>query len=381
VTARALRTLVASALLAPALLALSGSARAQGTADQAVTAAQADRTGLRHVPWHDSTFVWQQRVGSQTVGLGADYQSRDPYYDWVFYLRPRYYFWENERTSLSVRAQVGASVELTNSNTTTKQQEFLFDDTLLAFSPEHAFVKDGEYLTDLTLSLPRFVFPTSKSAAASGKIMQIGVRALLVQAAPLREGEDFFPRGYVALRLGYDYQFARWVVPEDPSFWQYRTSVGGVVVANHQLAGAALAEHTGVVHGIVHADIFRDIVALESEFGIDPAYDFEIPNDVRVKLLTGDALPETVSNPQRLTVLTYLDAYLDLMAFNHALKVSIGYQNVTNELNPQSERRNPIWSPDAKLYLRLEFQPDFLLKAAPAAAFGQRRQVAAQARR
>ena len=105
--ARLVRTLVALALVA-----VSGSAYAQGTADQAVTSAQRKKEGEKRVAWHDSTAIWQQRANTQTLGIGGDYQSSDPYYDWVFYLRPRYYLWETDTSSLSLRGQLAGSILL-----------------------------------------------------------------------------------------------------------------------------------------------------------------------------------------------------------------------------------------------------------------------------
>jgi hypothetical protein len=345
-------------------LTLAGPAFAQGTADQAVSAAQRKYgEDARRVPWHDSTFIWQQRLGTQTLGVGGDYQSRDPYYDWVFYVRPRYYFWENGRTSLSVRGQLEADIELTNSNTSTKQRQFFLGDTLVSFVPEHAFVKHGEYLTDLALSLPRVVIPTSKAGHESGKILELGVRALFVQAFPLREGSDWVPRAYFGLRAGYGYQFASGVVPESSTLNQLRTDLEGHVVTNHQLNGAALAEHIGVLHGIAHADLFKDIVALESEFGLDPLVKFPLGEHPQVcNLPTGCAEPTPNGNDQPYQPATYLDVYLDTFAFEHALKVSFGYENITAQLGGDGQRRTFFWSPDAKLYLKLEFQPDYLLK-------------------
>jgi hypothetical protein len=349
-------------LAALAVLTLSGSALAQGTADQAVTSAQRKKKGEPRPAWHDSTAIWQQRATTQTLGMGGDFQSKDPYYDWVFYLRPRYYFWENYTSSFSLRGQLAGNIEFTNSDTTTQRGQFEIQDTIIALAPEHAFVKQGEYLTDLTLSLPRFVIPTSRAGYESGKILQVGLRALFVQTFPLREGNDWLARGYVGFRGGYDYQFARATVPESSTLDRLRMDLNGHLVSNGQLSGAALAEHTGVLHGIVHGDIYKDFIGLESEFGIDPAYKFSLPAVNPVCIDTGCIQPTDVNDPQRLAVTTYLDVYADALLFEHALKVSLGYENITGQLEPGGERRNFFWSPDAKLYIKLEFQPDFLVK-------------------
>src|SRR6185369_6452505 len=98
-------------LVALASLALSSAAQAEeAVADHAGTASGSATTPPKPVPWHDSSALWTQRASTQTLNIGGDYQSRDPFYDWVFYLRPRYYFWENERSSVSLRGQLWTSL-------------------------------------------------------------------------------------------------------------------------------------------------------------------------------------------------------------------------------------------------------------------------------
>jgi hypothetical protein len=374
------RSLCALALLAASSAVSTARAQAE-TPDQVPSGTTSATRAPKRVPWHESTAIWSQRVTTQTVGVGADYQSRDPYYDWVFYLRPRYYFWENERTSLSARGQVWASLELTNSNTSTERGEFLLEDSLLSLTLQHAFVKQGEYLTDITFSFPRLELPTSKAGYQSGKIVQLGVRALPLTAFPLREGEAFLPRGHVALRLGYGYQFARAIVPEQSTLDRLRMDSSGRSVTNDQLGGGAHAEHFGVIHGLVGADLWRDIVSIESEFGLDPAYKFALADSSPISLPTGPVEPETVADPQRLTVATMFDVYLEFASLEGALKTALGYENITGQLGSGGERRSLFSSPDAKFYLKLELTPDLLLaKPSAATARGQAREHVAFSR-
>jgi hypothetical protein len=382
------RQVVASSrqlLSALAFVAVAGTARAQATApDQVPSSDGTARPAPKPVPWHESTVLWAQRASTQTLGVGADYQSRDPYYDWVFYLRPRYYFWENERTSLSVRGQLWASVEFTNSNTSTDRGEFLVEDSLLSLTLQHAFVKEGEHLTDITLSFPRLELPTSKAGFQSGKIVQLGVRAFPLHAFPLREGAPLLPRGHVALRLGYGYQFARAIVPEQSTLDRLRTDLSGRSVSNDQLGGAAFAEHVGVIHALLGADLWRDVLAIESEFGIDPTYKFALAESAPIcgVVLTGCVEPSTVTDPQRLSMITTLDVFLQVTSLEGALKTALGYENITAQLGPDGERRGALYSPDAKFYLKLELTPDLLLpRPRSAAASGARRsRVAATSR-
>jgi hypothetical protein len=370
-TLRAVIRRLLAPLLGLTLLGVSSPAAAQAAPADSVgeVPPEAPAPKKKPVPWHDSTIIWQMRATTQTLHLGPEPQSRDPFYDWVFYFRPRYYFWEGDHWSLSLRAQFNVSYEFTNSDVTTEQNELTFGDTILSFVPQHTFVENGDYITSLDLSLPRLQIPTSKASFDAGNILGIGPRAYLFQGFPVREGESFLPRARAALRIGYQYQFAQSVVPENPSLQQVRTDANGNVVTNNQLAGAALAQHTAVFHGLAGADIWRDIVAIESEFGIDPAWKFRLPAAPPIcgVVLTGCTPAQEPPDPQRYGVVTTLDAYLEFHALKQALTAAIGYENITNQLAPDSQHRNFFWSPDAKLYLRFEFQPDLLLepRAAP----------------
>jgi hypothetical protein len=353
-------------LLGLLLLGVSGRTSAQAPVADHEAVLPPAGAGARQKPllWHDSTLIWQQRAGSQTLHVGADYQSSDPYYDWVFYLRPRLYFWENALSSLSLRAQVWTIYEFTNSDVTTRKNELIFGDTLLSFVAAHSFVKHDEYLTELELSLPRLVLPTSKTSYDNGAIAQLGVRAFLLQAVPLRRGQSFLPRAHAGVRVGYSYQFARSIVPENPDLNQSVTDWEGVVVNSHQVAGAALAEHVGILHGVLGADLWRDLVSLEAELGLDPAWKFRLPRAQPIcgSVLTGCIVPSEPTHPQTYGVVTTFDAHLDFRAFSGSLTTSLGYQNITLQNGPDGQHRSAFWSPDARFYLGFEFQPDLLFE-------------------
>ncbi|HTQ08358.1 MAG TPA: hypothetical protein VMI54_31100 [Polyangiaceae bacterium] len=366
-----------------ALVALSGFAsplRAQTatpdpTAPQTVApdqpaapASEPTPTTKKPLPWHGSSAIWVQRVTTQTLGVGPKPLSSDPLYDWLVYLRPRYSFWEDDRSSLSLRAQFEADYEFTNSDTTTEKNELLLADTIVALTPEHAFVSHGEYLTLLSLSLPRVVLPTSKASYDAGNIANVGVRAFLLQDFPLRENESWFPRGRVAFRAGYSYQFARDVVPELSTLNQVRMDLSGHSVSNDQVSGAALAEHAFMIHGLAGVDVWRNVIGVDAEFGVDPVIKFPLEKGLCVATLTGCATIADVNDPQRYGVITLFDAYVEARALGNAFHVAVGYENVTNQLAPESVYRSPLWSPDAHFYLRLDFVPDLLLEPPPPAA-------------
>ncbi len=315
------------------------------------------------LPWRETYFLFQQRASTQTLGVGGDYLSRNAYYDWFFYLRPRLYVWENERSTLSLRAQVALLREFTDSDATTTRGELELQDSALSLVPEHVFHAEGEYETRLTLSLPRLELPTSKPSRDAGKIMQLGVRALFTQAFALRAGEDAFPRGHAGVRLGYAYELWSANVGENSDLRRVRLDLAGRSVTNNQLGGAAASDHRGLIHGIVGGDIFRDLVSFELEAGIDPWSRYALSDAPVCNVSTGCVRASSVADPQRYAVTTFLDANVSATAVRDVLRVAVGYENITGQIGLDGQRRSAFWSPDSKFYLTLELRVDGLYQA------------------
>jgi hypothetical protein len=333
-------------------------ARAEETTspDAGTSAIEEDDGTSERVRWHDSVLLFYQRVSTVTVGVGADYQSRNPYYDAVLYLRPRYYLWEQKPTSLSLRADLIGSHEFTNSDETTDRGEYLLEDTVLALVPEHTF-GSGDDRTLLTVSIPRLVLPSSKASFRSGKIVELGARVLLDQGVPLRVNRDLLPRAHVGVRAGYGYQFATGTVPDADTVSRLRMNLDGVLVRNGQLGGAAFSEHVGVLRGLFGADLYQDRLSFELELGVDPAYKRKLEPAVVQSLQTGPYQGRSIADPQRFVVNTYLDASLWL-SVKDLLRIGVGYENVTRQLGEDGQRRSVFYSPEAKFYLAAELGLD-----------------------
>ena len=54
------------------------------------------------VPFHGSVLLFDQSVTTSTVGLGHDYQSANPVYEWWIAFKPRYYLFETSSRALSL---------------------------------------------------------------------------------------------------------------------------------------------------------------------------------------------------------------------------------------------------------------------------------------
>jgi hypothetical protein len=339
-------------------LALSAAEVHAQPQDQAPAPESAESARPEPLIWHDTTFLFQQRATTQTLGVGRDYQTADPFYDWSFYLRPRLYIYETDELALSFRAQGLITHELTNSNTTTDRGEVLIEDTIVSFAPELKLVDAGEYSTHVSFALPRVVLPTSKASRNVGKIAEVGVRALLEQAFPLREGEKIFPRGKLDLRVGYAYGFARSNVPEKDDLDQLRVDMGGHLVTNDQLGGAALSDHSGLVRGLVGADILRDRIAFNLEAGVDIAHKYPLDGDSTLTIDTGPVEVPVDEDAPRTGVTSFLDVNAEFRFGEDLFTLYVGYENINSQLGPDGQRRTMLWSPEAKFYLSAELRID-----------------------
>jgi hypothetical protein len=352
------RPLTLCALATALTIGHAPAARAEeaGAPDGGVSATEQAEPAPRPVRWHGSTILLNQRVTTVTLGVGADYQSRNPFYDVNLHLRPRYYLWEQPVRSLSVRAELIGTHEFTNSDATTDRGEYVLEDSILSLVQEHTF-GSGDESTVVTASIPRLILPTSKASFRSGKIVELGARVLALQGVTLRENRDLLPRGRVAVRAGYGYQFVTGTVPDSDTISRLRMNLDGIVVRNNQLGGAAFAEHVGVLRGIVGADRYLDRLSFELELGIDPAYKRKLPPAVVRNIQTGPYEGRSVGDPTRLAVNTYLDASFTL-AVKDVLDIAVGYENVARQVGEDGQRRSMFYSPDAKFYLAAELSLD-----------------------
>jgi hypothetical protein len=310
----------------------------------------------KRLPWRNTTFGWTNRVSAQTVGIGADYQSADPYYEWSFSFRPRYYVWTDGDNAASVRLAMSAVTELTNSDTTTERGEFSLDDSTLSFNPAFTLAKDGDYETLLTLAVPRLVLPTSKASRAVGIYAQAGVGAGVEQGFPIREKQKALPTATVGLSTGYGYLFSRANVPEDPDLDLPRTDIAGHPITSDQLAGAALAQHRATAHVHLFLDLWKDVLSFNTEAGVDLFWKYPL-DESDVAVANGTAAIPPAENGRFLPA-SFFSTEFSVTTLSEMLEIGLGYENIASELGTNGQRRSVFYSPDAMFYLSLSLRLD-----------------------
>jgi len=335
----------------------SADAPASGAkSDVAVPLGQSGAPGVKPTTlrWHDTVLYWDHALSTNSLGVGQDYQSRDPVYQMTIGLRPRYYLFEGERSSVSVRGDFGVVTERTNSDTTTREGEWSATDFELYGAFSYRFRETKADVTELVMRLPRLTLPTSKVSYASGKLLGLGARVGLREDAVL-EGRDaaFFPNVELVIKAEYGYLFTNSQVTTNGGLERIRLDPEGRSIVSDQLSGASLARHAAAF-GVATLLHVHQRLLWTTALEIRPAWKYPINHDVQVcaVVLTGCTAATGISDPQTRSAITYF--YTEFwVTLNDLLGVSLGYANLTAQLGPDGRRRSVFYSPDATFYATL----------------------------
>lgn len=342
----------------------------------ASTAPQAD-TGKKPAPppaaakkpeklaWRNTLFLWDNSASSETIGLGRDVQSSNPSYETAFSLRPRYYVYTDDDQSVSLRADVGVFAELTNSDSTTKRNEWSWSDAQLLAAYVRTLIKDGDYKTDLSLKAPILGFPTSKISANNGRYLSLGASAGVAQDVPLAGSKsEVFQTVTFNATAGYSHWFTRATSATNSDLNRVRMDPEGRSVPGDQISSAAFAEHQATFS--IGADLaIHDRVTWTNNFSWRPSWKYSFNDNVNVcnNVTTGCVQPDRVNDPQTFSVVTLFESEIGVKVIDE-LDLSVGYNNLTLQLGPDGQRRNVFYSPDSRFYITATAHLDTIYQAA-----------------
>jgi len=306
--------------------------------------------------WHGSVLLFDQSMTTQTAGIGADYQSANPTYEWWIAIKPQVFLFERPRDRLSVNLWTNLYLELTNSDTTTERRELLFGPTYLWSSYGRTLIERGAYKTTLTAG-PRVTLPTDKAARAAGQYFVLGASVGAAQALPLRGKNVRVLRG---LRLGasvvYNHPFWAATTPTNDDIHQLRQDLGGRTIIDDQLRGALNTKHALNLYFTADLQILSRL-AFASSYVLLQQWSYEATPAV-VPTMTGPVVVGPgIADPTTYRVTTWLTSSFDYTLTNELL-VSLGYLNRASQLGPDGTRRNPLWSPEARLFLTVTCRLD-----------------------
>src|SRR6478609_10622025 len=285
---------------------LAQSARVRET-PRGVSGSTPDSIPSTNLPWHDSYLYWDHAVSAGTLGVGQDYQTRNPLYEMTIGFRPRYYLLENDRSSISVRGDLGVVTERTNSDTTTQQGEWSATDFEFWGSFAYKVRESKGDLTELAIRVPRLLLPTSKVSYDNGKILGLGIRLGGREEVVLAgRGARFFSSIELLGKIDYGYQFTNSQVPIKGSLERIRMGTDGRSIVSDQLGGATLAQHAAAfgLSSWVHV---HPRVNWITSFELRSAWKYPVDHQVQIcgVVLTGCTQATGFADPQTRSALTY----------------------------------------------------------------------------
>jgi hypothetical protein len=326
-------------------------ASAASPMDQGTTELGTDyRASPKKSPWRNSLLLLDQSVTTQTLGVGQDYQSDNPTYDWLLRLAPRYYFFDQGDLTSHVRAVLGLTQEVTAGDGVTHKRELDAPDSQLALRTAQTLTKKDGFTTVLDVGLPEFVFPTSRASVNNGTVMSAGLGVYPTQIGPLLgSGAAFMQEFMLRGTLRYRHNFARSKEPVSGAIAEPRTDINGRPTISDQLGSSALTEHElrlGARFLFQLTSTLTWIIDMEWR----PTWKYQFDRDAEVAVLTGPADVDSVEDPQRFLVTTVFATAIDVQLMD-AFSLGVGYENVSNQIGSDGRRRNFLYSPGARFVL------------------------------
>jgi hypothetical protein len=339
------------------------------TAPQADTGKKPGQPGAaakkpEKLKWRGTGFVWGNSVSTETVGIGQDYQSSNPSYEMAFNLRPRWYVYDDEDQNISIRGDFGVYREFTNSDSTSRRGEWSFSDFRIQGAYGRDLAKDGDYKTDLRLRVPNLDLPTSKVSANNGRYFALGASVGIGQQIPLTGGDqEWLSTATGSFTVGYTHWFSRATTPTNSDLDRVRMDPDGRAVSTDQLSAGAFAEHSVPMRLEAGLQI-HEKVTWTTGMGWTMFWKYKFQDDAQIcNVSTGCVTPERVDEPKNFGVNTYFSTEVSVDVTKE-FGVALAYENLTGQLGPSSERRNILYSPDARFFLGASLALDELYKTA-----------------
>jgi len=336
---------------APAVAAGAGVSTGGGLDDEA----SPDAGGR----WHNSILQLDQSMTTQTVHVGDDYQSANPTYELWLAVKPRYYLFETPVHSLNINLWANLFLELTNSDTTTRERQITFGPTYLTAPYSRVLIDRSTAQTTVTAG-PRLTLPTDNGVWSSGQLIGAGAVAELAQTLPLRGRRAAFLRtARLAASAIYTHSFTRATSAYDPDLYVLRQDVAGRPLVSHILRGGAMVHDAVSLTAAASVAVTRRLEVSASYTLLD-TWIYGASDDC-VVTRTNCAAPSSVADPTTFGVKTWLVFAASYRALAE-LSIDAGYYNLANQLGSDGQRRNPLWSPAARFYLTLTAHLDPLVR-------------------
>lgn len=315
--------------------------------------------------WAGSVLIWDHSATLETVGLGADIQSRNPTYEMSFRAIPSATLLDHPERVVRLRADLALIREFTNSDTTSERGEWTLTDAELWLSWSENLRRTARSSTDWVLRGPAFRLPTSHASFSSGKILGIGVGTGVDHR--LRFGPNP-TRLTVRPNLGYMYQLVRANVPTNDSIDRVRLAPAGRSLPSDQLSGTAMPQHEVTASLRADAELRENIAVADFAFGLELGmryarrYALADQEMICGVVDTGCVAVERAASATRWGVAA-LFAVDGSVSLHPAVSVNLAYANLSAQLGTDGKRRSILYGPDARLSLGVTLDLDAVHRA------------------
>lgn len=374
---RTTRSAYLTSFVAGALVLAASPARAQGDAPAApvtpAAPASADQPTPaptpapepkeeKKSPWRGSTLLFDQSVTTQTIGLGSDYQSSNPVYEWWFRFAPRYHVYQDKEQDLSLNLWANLYKEFTNSDETTRRSENVIGATTVWATYSRQILKMGDWVTTASVAPVRIGLPTDKAARDSGVILNLGASLGLSQDIPIQgKSATWLSSARLGATAMYNHPFTRATNAVNGDLDRTRQDAAGRTFESDILRGGMMTKHQLNL-------LFTGALQVHEKVGISASYILlnswaYRPTSTPCAIdQPGTGCVGFGDNPDapNFRVTTWLLASVDYDVIPE-MSLGVGYYNLAGQIGPDGERRNPLWSPDARMFFTITGNLDAIL--------------------
>ena len=303
-------------------------------------------------PFLFSWFTWNQSATTTLLGVGHNNQGGDgEVYGWDFKFTPTYYVFQNKKDAISLSSTLGASIEFTNSDETTRKHELLLGDIDVGARWGHTVYETDKGQTKTIPGLSfKMILPTSKASRNEGKYFATSVGASVRQIAKIL-GKDAKGLNNMIMSGGmsWSHLFARSYNPTNSDLNRPRQSATGATFLSDQLDMKSFNMNKLALSAVYFFPIYGELYFANAWSWTNGfKHDYEGGCDVAV--LTNPCV-RVQRDPTRTTfnVKAEFDVSLSY-TFADSVRVDLGYHNEAAQIGPDGQRRNVFYSPDAQFY-------------------------------
>lgn len=306
------------------------------------------------LPWRGTYVIFDQSATTQTLGIGDDYQSSNPVYEWWFRFAPRYVVYENGKDTVAVQAWFNLYHEFTNSDSTTYKNETLIGPTTVWAQYSRPLYREKEWVTSLAVAPLRLTLPTDKASRNSGQILGMGASVGVNQSIPIRgRSASALNSARVGLLAMYSHPFTKATNPVNPDLARPRQDLGGRTFESDVLRSGMIANHQLNVALSGGLQITPKL-SLSASYYLLQTWAYRPPGACVTPqgASTGDICLPTNDDATNFRVNTWLLTSIDYDLFDE-ISLSAGYYNLANQIGPDGQRRSPFWSPGARFFFSI----------------------------